>query len=216
MSIFELWRCQRGFTFQAVSFYFSGAGHFLSEWTVACWGRTLIYDTHGICVAPLLTSQAWNRSRPVEGFRLYRLGTTWSLKSCCSVLELLSRISVFNYSVFFHPDAAALSGPGLPHYRGLMIALFRRVNGLSQRPLPDSTQHSKKKHIHAPGGIRLGVGCIMLSALRQGSTSEQFASMSTTVYRTFLRLSSFRFVYVMRFPRPSVLCSLHVRTHVVK
>jgi len=35
---------------------FSGAGHFLSEWTVAWWGRTIIYRTHGICVPPLLTS----------------------------------------------------------------------------------------------------------------------------------------------------------------
>jgi hypothetical protein len=192
---------------------FSGAGHFLSEWVVAWWGRALICHTHDICVPPLLTSQAWDRTRPVEGFRLYRLGTTWSLKSCFSVLELFPRISVLNYSVS-PPDAAALSGQGPPHYRGLMIALFRRVNGLSQRPLPDSTQHSKTKHIHARGGIRLVVDCVMLSALRHGSTSEQFAYMPTTVYRTFLRLSSFRSLYLITFLPPSVVCSLYSRTHV--
>ena len=129
--------------------------------------------THGICVPPLLSSQAWNRTRPVEGFRLYRLGTTWSLKSCFSVLELLPRISVLNDSIcFFSPsDAAAHSRPGPHHYRGLMIPLFRLVNGLSQRPLPDSTQHSKNKQISMPlAGFGWAVIALCMSALRQGST----------------------------------------------
>ena len=99
VSIFELWWRQRGFTFQSVSFYLSFQA-LVTSCPNGLWRRTQICHTHGICVPPLLTLQTWNRTRPVEGFRLYRLGTTWSLKSCVSVLELIPRISVLNYYVF--------------------------------------------------------------------------------------------------------------------
>jgi hypothetical protein len=58
--------CERGITLRALPFVFSGAGHFLSEWPVVWGDRTLVCHTRGICVSPLLISQAWNRTMPVK------------------------------------------------------------------------------------------------------------------------------------------------------
>jgi hypothetical protein len=62
-------------------------------------------------------------------------------------------------TIFFH-GTTALSGPRPPHYRGFTITLRHTTLGrtpldiLSQRPLPDNTQHSQRTVIHANGGIR--------------------------------------------------------------
>ena len=53
------------------------------------------------------------------------------------------------------------SGPGPPHYRHFMIILRHTTFGgpsgweviLTQRPLPDNTQHLQETDIHAPDGI---------------------------------------------------------------
>jgi hypothetical protein len=68
--IFELWCLSTRLHVLSlvILLVFSGAGHFLSKWTEAWWVRTLICHTHGISVPPLLGLQAWNRTRPVEGF----------------------------------------------------------------------------------------------------------------------------------------------------
>jgi hypothetical protein len=55
------------------------------------------------------------------------------------------------------------SGPGPPHFRGFTITLIQAYHALydssgrvispTQRPLPDSTQHSQETDMHAHGGI---------------------------------------------------------------
>ena len=59
--------------------------------------------------------------------------------------------------------ATAPSGPGPPHYRGLMITLRRttlgtappeKVISLTQTSLPENTQRSEGANIHAFGGVR--------------------------------------------------------------
>jgi hypothetical protein len=59
-------------------------------------------------------------------------------------------------STFFFHSATAPSGPR-PHCEGFTIILGRilgRVINPTQRPLPDTTQHSQDTDIHASGGIR--------------------------------------------------------------
>ena len=200
VSIFELWWCQRGFTFQAVSFYLS----FQALVTLAWWGRTFICHTHGICVPPSLTLQAWNRTRPVKSFRLYRHGTTWSLKSRSSVLELLPFISVINYSVFLpltqQPlvDQVLIIEGSRSHSSGEWTACCK--------DLYLTAHNTKKRNISMP---LAGFGwALMHYAVRTEAGS--------TVRQTFLRLSSFRSLYLIISPPPSVLCSLYSWTHVVK
>jgi hypothetical protein len=57
--------------------------------------------------------------------------------------------------------AKASIGPGSPHYRGFTITLRHntwqdsavQVMSLTQRSVPENTQHSQETDIHAPGGI---------------------------------------------------------------
>ena len=55
---------------------------------------------------------------------------------------------------FLLPLRNSLSGPGPPHYRGFTIILRHTTFGRTQRPLPNNTQHSQERNIHAPGAIR--------------------------------------------------------------
>jgi hypothetical protein len=66
-------------------------------------------------------------------------------------------LDLFHYYIFCLPWRNSPSGPRPPHYRGFIIALrlsSGRVTSPTQRPLPDSIQHSQEKHIPALGGIR--------------------------------------------------------------
>jgi hypothetical protein len=58
--------------------------------------------------------------------------------------------------LLLHPTT--LSGPHArthTHSLSLSLSLSRRAIGQTQRPLPDNTEHSQEKDIHAPGGIRI-------------------------------------------------------------
>jgi hypothetical protein len=61
---------------------------------------------------------------------------------------------------FFAHGSTAPSGPLLPYYRGFTITLRHAtlgsglVTGPTQQSLPDNTQQSQEKDIHASGGIR--------------------------------------------------------------
>ena len=68
------------------------------------------------------------------------------------------------YLLLFSCGPAAQRGPGPPHSRGFWITLRHptlsrdssvRVISLSQRPLPDNTQHSQQTDIHTPDWIRI-------------------------------------------------------------
>jgi hypothetical protein len=67
--------------------------------------------------------------------------------------------------VFVLPWRNSTSGPRPPHYQEFIIKLHSRqdspgrVISATQKPLPDNTQHSQQKDIHATGGIQTRSPC---------------------------------------------------------
>jgi len=64
---------------------------------------------------------------------------------------------IIDKSLFSSHGATAPCGLGPRHYQGFTITLRHTSGGEinpTHRPLPDKTQHSQDRDIHAPGGIQ--------------------------------------------------------------